>query len=364
MTNKITLSREHVERLIERLGKSQMFKETTELRAAMAQSERQLVGLPERHDLPHRDEFETANQYTSALDTAKTWNAACDEWAPHVTWLQAEVERLLTEIESERALRVSLIAQWTSHRQDLELAVNSWGSVAEQLQSELTSAQFLVDQALHLQTEHYGDGMGLHLAMIKWARAANQSAPAAKDDCAHSEANRHGCPECGEEFKRAPALIETLRANGDRITMEATIAQQAQRIADLEASQGQGGPLSELEVLRAAVKELEALRDARVEAKLGQGEPVSWADPLAFSNFKAHAHLGGPYDHEWMWAKPAHAGMVPLYLHAEQPTPVAVVLAEAREWLGDGKNADGLAREHWTPEYAALIDRIDATLSK
>jgi len=48
------------------------------------------------------------------------------------------------------------------------------------LEAELTKAQFLVDQALHLQAEHYGDGMGLHLAMIKWARAANQSAPADK----------------------------------------------------------------------------------------------------------------------------------------------------------------------------------------
>lgn len=51
-------------------------------------------------------------------------------------------------------------------------------------------------------------------------------------------------------------------------------------------------------------------------------------------------------------------------LYAEQPAPVAVVLAEAREWLGDGKHSDGLTREHWTPEYAALIDRIDATLRK
>lgn len=50
--------------------------------------------------------------------------------------------------------------------------------------------------------------------------------------------------------------------------------------------------------------------------------------------------------------------------HATQPAPVAVVLAEAREWLGDGKHSDGLTREHWTPEYAALIDRIDATLRK
>lgn len=49
---------------------------------------------------------------------------------------------------------------------------------------------------------------------------------------------------------------------------------------------------------------------------------------------------------------------------AEPSAPVAVVLAEARQWLGDGKHADGLAREHWTPEYVALIDSIDATLSK
>ncbi|WP_210013980.1 hypothetical protein [Pseudomonas palmensis] len=43
------------------------------------------------------------------------------------------------------------------------------------------------------------------------------------------------------------------------------------------AAQKQDGPLSELEMLRAAVKELEALRDARVDEKLAhhQGEPVS-----------------------------------------------------------------------------------------
>jgi hypothetical protein len=56
-------------------------------------------------------------------------------------------------------------------------------------------------------------------------------------------------------------------------------------------------------------------------------------------------------------------GVINLVQHAEQPAPVAL-LAEAREWLGDGKHSDGMAREHWTPEYAALIDRIDATLRK
>lgn len=40
----------------------------------------------------------------------------------------------------------------------------------------------------------------------------------------------------------APTLIETLHANGDRIAMEAIIAQQAQRIADLEADKGQREP--------------------------------------------------------------------------------------------------------------------------
>lgn len=44
------------------------------------------------------------------------------------------------------------------------------------LQSELTNVRFLVDQALHLQNEHYyDDGVGLHLAMIKWARTANEA---------------------------------------------------------------------------------------------------------------------------------------------------------------------------------------------
>lgn len=50
---------------------------------------------------------------------------------------------------------------------------------------------------------------------------------------------------------------------------------------------------------------------------------------------------------------------------AEQPAPVAVVLlSEAREWLGDGKYSDGLARELWTPAYTALIDKIDGHLDK
>lgn len=50
--------------------------------------------------------------------------------------------------------------------------------------------------------------------------------------------------------------------------------------------------------------------------KQHQGEPVAYADPKSFENFKAMAHLGGLYLHEWMWAEPK-AGLVPLYTHAD-----------------------------------------------
>ncbi|WP_147472343.1 hypothetical protein [Pseudomonas syringae group genomosp. 3] len=39
------------------------------------------VVLPERLDLPHRDEFESADQHAAALGEAKTWNACLDEVA-------------------------------------------------------------------------------------------------------------------------------------------------------------------------------------------------------------------------------------------------------------------------------------------
>ena len=38
-------------------------------------------------------------------------------------------------------------------------------------------------------------------------------------------------------------------------------------------------------------------------------------------------------------------------------------LTEARRWIGDGECSDGLAREYWTPEYRAAVDRIDAAIA-
>lgn len=39
------------------------------------------VRLPERHDLPHRDEFESADQHAAAVEQAAIWNACRDEVA-------------------------------------------------------------------------------------------------------------------------------------------------------------------------------------------------------------------------------------------------------------------------------------------
>lgn len=89
------------------------------------------------------------------------------------------------------------------------------------------------------------------------------------------------------------------------------------------AARPQGGPLSELEVLRAAVTELEALRDARVDAKLSQGEPVARVEIGADRNAALTIT-----DDNWLRSlkdRGAHQ-LVPLY--ADQPAPVAVVMPE------------------------------------
>lgn len=107
-----------------------------------------------------------------------------------------------------------------------------------------------------------------------------------------------------------------------------------------------------------------------VEYGKPQGEPVACMPVercydvrvkmiIAFNEAKK---AGGDLDEALDAAYKSALRYSPNPASAEQPAPVAVVLAEARTWLGDGLNSDGLAQEYWTPEYAALIERIDATL--
>ncbi len=36
-----------------------------------------------------------------------------------------------------------------------------------------------------------------------------------------------------------------------------------------------------------------------------------------------------------------------------------ITLVEVRKWIGDGEHSEGLHREHWTPEYRAVVDAVD-----
>lgn len=57
-------------------------------------------------------------------------------------------------------------------------------------------------------------------------------------------------------------------------------------------------------------------------------DPVSYADPQAFENFKNCGHLGGVYGREWMWARPDN-GLVPLYSDSQ----VKEILAKKDECI-------------------------------
>ena len=97
--------------------------------------------------------------------------------------------------------------------------------------------------------------------------------------------------------------------------------------------------------------------------KFGKPEqPAPVADPLS-KGFTTLESDCGKYKIVTSFSTRDDAWSAYRVLVGAKPAPVAL-LAEAREWLGDGKHSDGMAREHWTPEYAALIDRIDATLRK
>lgn len=108
----------------------------------------------------------------------------------------------------------------------------------------------------------------------------------------------------------------------------------------------------ELAELQANIARLTAENE---RLKDGQGEPVAYADPKSFENFKNLAHLGGLYAHEWMWANPA-PGLKPLY--TSQPAPVSVgwIYEDGKEFTRCADHAHDLMAEgiELTPVYACL----------
>ncbi|ALQ01443.1 hypothetical protein [Pseudomonas brassicacearum] len=141
----------------------------------------------------------------------------------------------------------------------------------------------------------------------------------------------------------APALIETLRANGDRIAMEATIVQQAQRIADLEADKGQGEPVATLaRKYDDTLLPFVALMRKELHANADKGDRPGWLSMSAdtclleiiyhFGKLQASVKRGDGDGMAEYGADVANmcmmlldiCGVINLVQHAEQPAPVAV----------------------------------------
>lgn len=136
----------------------------------------------------------------------------------HVTRLQAEVRQLRQHkndyMEAAEETRKALQAEVDKAIRN----IHEWRSSFYKQQSELTKARELLKEAdnfMYIMTGHDSHARLVHQYGKEWwtpvnelrgkicTALSNQSAPADKgqDDCAHSEANKHGCPECGEEFK-------------------------------------------------------------------------------------------------------------------------------------------------------------------
>lgn len=69
-----------------------------------------------------------------------------------------------------------------------------------------------------------------------------------------------------------------------------------------------------------------------------------WAPPLTFREFLANNFS------------------VPSSSTKALETDAVALLREARQWFGDGENADDPGREVWTDNYRDIVDRVDAFL--
>lgn len=212
----------------------------------------------------------------------------------HVTRLQAEVERLKTMSDNYCSLLMDANSELTKARElfrDIADDPEMWSICSIALARR-------IDEQL-----------------------SNQSAPADK----------------------APPLIQALHANGDRIAMEATIAQQAQRIADLEADKGQGEPVATLaRKYDDTLMPFVALMRKELHANADKGDRPGWLSMSAdtclleiiyhFGKLQASVKRGDGDGMAEYGADVANmcmmlldiCGVINLAQHTEQPAPVAV----------------------------------------
>lgn len=84
----------------------------------------------------------------------------------------------------------------------------------------------------------------------------------------------------------------------------------------------------------------EASALARMALAAMDSEPVAYADPQAFDNFKSNGGKNAACTKEWMW-RDHSAGLIPLYRHA-QPAPVAPKSISVREAISALESADAV----------------------
>ncbi|VUS34356.1 hypothetical protein [Klebsiella pasteurii] len=93
------------------------------------------------------------------------------------------------------------------------------------------------------------------------------------------------------------------------MTSKLTREENVQAVFDLKA--GYTLWLADVEILK---------RVARMALAAMDSEPVAYADPQSFDNFKSNGGENAACTKEWMW-RDHSAGLIPLYRHA-QPAPV------------------------------------------
>lgn len=127
------------------------------------------------------------------------WNDACDAWEPHVTRLQAEVKRLIAQKAD-----TDIPASPADKGQGEPVACAVFNDPLYNAESDARNASALLEEVI----AWFDDGVGRSPAEFKLMRKIGdwlgRSVPridGSSDECDHSEANKIGCPECGEVFK-------------------------------------------------------------------------------------------------------------------------------------------------------------------